>query len=164
MTSNYEIFFLSVISDYVKNLNFLHFPTKNCRLCETVSDWLKTNPSPEPWQALWPRRLPLPRPGLMFVASASCSRRLRCCRNSGSSLRFILSSDPSIHSARRSENKETKKKKVLKNGSISLRLSIHHRFRSDPRCFHRHVVEDGKVGHPAPRRYSRLYMNSYARS
>lgn len=51
---------------------------------------LRADLGPKPCDCLWPRLFPLPRPGLMFVTSANCSKRLRCCRNSGSSLRFIL--------------------------------------------------------------------------
>lgn len=56
----------------------------------------QTDLGPKPCDCLCPRLFPLPRPGLMFVASANCSKRLRCCRNSGSSRRFILSCAPGI--------------------------------------------------------------------
>lgn len=49
---------------------------------------MQTDLDPKP--CLVPRLFPLPRPGLMFVASASCSKRLRCCCNSESSGRLIL--------------------------------------------------------------------------
>lgn len=56
----------------------------------TIEIFHQTDLGPKPYDCLWPRLFPLPRPGLMFVTSANCSKRLRCCRNSGSSLRFIL--------------------------------------------------------------------------
>lgn len=55
-----------------------------------ITTVLRADLGPKPCDCLWLRLFPLPRPGLMFVTSANCNKRLRCCRNSGSSLRFIL--------------------------------------------------------------------------
>lgn len=80
----------------------------------TIEIFYQTDLGPKPYDCLWPRLFPLPRPGLMFVTSANCSKRLRCCRNSGSSLRFILTGASGILSFQHPVKKESSFKYSLR--------------------------------------------------
>lgn len=95
-------------------LTFVQKQTLTTLTSNVIEIFYQTDLGPKPYDCLWPRLFPLPRPGLMFVTSANCSKRLRCCRNSGSSLRFILTGASGILSFQHPAKKESSLKYSLR--------------------------------------------------